>query len=436
MTMSRAGTQQRPTRVLYELYDVFPAGKGSSRRTRELLKSHGWNNLEFRLVCKSKKGYQEDTFPFSITRLTPKYLSGEEGKTEVSSPKDPVEEGLGYRRSFANLVEVELGSRSFDIGHSRCPWAGVVLGRQRKTGKHFVYEANGFPSIELPYICPKWAKQSKKLLRKLAQNEMFSVFAADQIIVVSDVTTNYLTARGVSPEKIMKIPNGVNFKEFKPQSIPVKSKKELFHAPEHPYDPDNDLIVGFIGSFQPWQGVIPLVKSLSLLVEEVPHIKLVLAGKSRFSWRKSLRKLAKESGVREHLIIIKEERTLSRLPLLVNAFDYAIAPLEFTPRNTEMGCNPIKLYEYAACEVPTIMSDLAVCREIFPPNSNTALFIQPPESPELLAEEIISHLNKPEKAEAVGKNSRRHLLESRTSWQVRREQLSQCYSNVLAVKSD
>ncbi|MHA2363906.1 MAG: glycosyltransferase family 4 protein [Candidatus Hodarchaeales archaeon] len=417
----------KTTSILYELYDVFPAGKGSSRRTRELLNTHNRQiPIKYTLICKHKiNSYSnQENFTFPVKRLDSSITTLSKIQQKDN---DPIKEGLSFRRAYANWLEPRLNQ--WDIIQCRSPWAGVVAGKQRRNKLKFIYEANGIPSIELSYLYPKFVKKSKKIIRKVAQNEIFCAFSADAIIVVSEVTKAFLIERGIPNTKIKIIYNGVNFKEFFPQRISFQQKKRLFNSSIHPIMPD-DLILGYVGAFQSWQGLISLVKCLKMIIEHFPNLKLVLAGKSRLSWRKTLRNIAKDDGVREHLIILKEKKHLVDLPLIINAFDYAIAPLENTPRNTVMGCNPIKIYEYGACAKPIIVSDLPVIREILP--ENAAYFIPPPDDLGIFAEKIISCLNKQELAKKKGKTVYSWFQKENVSWKSRRKKLDKLYNSLIS----
>lgn len=396
--------------ALYELYDAFPSGKGSSRRTRELLSLNN-DNFNIKLVCKYKPLEKEYRFPFEIKRIK---------LSQQTDTYNPIKEGLEYRNSIE-----KLDLSQYEIIQARSPWAGVVFANKKEKYIYkFIYECNGLPSIELPYTHPKFTKFHQKDLRKISQNEIYCAMKADAIVVVSQITKQYLQDRGIPEEKIYVIPNGVDMNEFYPFDVSIERKKQLYDNPIHPYNGD-ELILGYIGAIQPWQGIISLIQGLHIIVKEFPNLKLVIAGKGKNSWRKHLRNISKENGVRDHLIMLEETNDLKNIPELINSFDYCISPLEKTPRNMIMGANPIKLYEYMACSSNIIVSDLPLTREIL--SEKDAHIISYPSSGTFI-EEIIKIL-KIEKH--LGKNARKSV--EKNTWNSRRKSLESLYKSLLDI---
>ncbi|MCY3410457.1 MAG: glycosyltransferase family 4 protein [Candidatus Heimdallarchaeota archaeon] len=398
-----------PLNILYELYDTFPAGKGSSRRTSELLNPDNHElHINYTLVCKYKEMKREFKFPFEVHRIR---LSLDE------TTYDPIEEGLLYRKEFN-----EMNLQKYDIIHARSPWAGVIIANKRdQYGFKYIYEWNGLPSMELAYTNPKYARSNNKSLRKLAQNELFCALKADLIIVVTEIAKEYLIRKGIKAEKIRILRNGVNPSVFYPKVVSKERRIELYDHELHPFNGD-EIILGYIGALQPWQGLISLIQGLEAIIDAFPHLKLVVAGKGKHSWRKYLRNVVKEKGIREHLVLLKETKDLKNIPELINSFDFCIAPFERTGRNTEMGANPIKLYEYAACGKNIIVTDLPISREIF--KEGEVFFIPTPEDEEFITSVI--------HAIQSGENRGNLAMKSiqKETWKQRGKQLDAIYTEL------
>jgi glycosyltransferase involved in cell wall biosynthesis len=315
----------------------------------------------------------------------------------------------------------------YDIWHCRSPFDGYLLAQEaERRGQPMIYEVNGLPSIEWPYHYPKILKKKRKAMRRLAAMELLTALTATHVVVPSRVTKEYLVSRQVPREKITIIPNGVNTRKFEPNRLPPALRARLLDLPR---GWEELLLIGYIGAFQPWQGLHTLVESLTELrsLNGKDSFGFILMGKSKSSWRHALRKIAKKNDVRE-LIHFCSPRSLSLMPQVVNCFDIAVAPLADTPRNTVQGCNPIKLYEYAACGLPVVASDLPVTREILP--DNTCYYV-PPDSPVDLGEALKFLIQNPEEREELGKRARMHFLIKNNDWRNRVMLLQRLYETLL-----
>ncbi|UCE13972.1 MAG: glycosyltransferase [Candidatus Heimdallarchaeota archaeon] len=400
-------------KVFFGFYDVFPARKGSSIRTRHLFSKLSDTNVT--IFCKQKTGqlsYEIDN-PFEIFRVPC-----------VSPP--PFKQSAEFSLKLKEFLQERVQEIDYNLWHCRSPFDGYIIAQEaEKRDEPMIFEANGLPSIEWPYHYPKIIKKHRKALRRLTAMELLTALTATHVIVVSHVTKDYLVSCGISQKKISIIPNGASHK-FTPNRLPPASRAQLLSLPNRWED---RILIGYIGAFQSWQGIHTLIESLSTLtVRGKESFGLVLIGKAKSSWRHFLRKIAKKHGVRE-LIHFCSPRSFSLMPQIVNCFDIAVSPLAKTPRNTIQGCNPIKLYEYAASGVPIVVSDLPVTREIL--TDDSCRFI-PPDSPVALGEALKDLIQNPEERDKLAKNVRKAFISEDNSWSKRADRLQSLYSSLLS----
>ncbi|MET0266177.1 MAG: TIGR04063 family PEP-CTERM/XrtA system glycosyltransferase [Duganella sp.] len=80
-----------------------------------------------------------------------------------------------------------------------------------------------------------------------------------------------LVARGVAPERITVIPNAVDLEQFRPASAGAGLLA-------HQLGLTGRLVIGFIGSFYPYEGLILLIRALPQMLAAIPSLHLLLVG--------------------------------------------------------------------------------------------------------------------------------------------------------------
>ncbi|MCG3219430.1 MAG: glycosyltransferase [Candidatus Heimdallarchaeota archaeon] len=412
--MDESKTKDNVTKVFFGFYDVFPVQKGSTIRTRNLLGR--LPNTEITLFSKMKDQLppHEKIGPFDVHRI----------KCETTSPFQQSEEFTLKLAEFLKERD-QKKANDFDIWHCRSPFDGILASHEAELrGEPMIFEVNGLPSIEWAYHYPKIMKKNKRGMKKIAEMEMLTAMTATHLTTPSAVTKNYLTSKGIDKDKITIIPNGANSNKFKPMELSFEEKKKLLTLPE---GWEKKKIIGYIGAFQPWQGIHTLIESLTRLKSISEDIGVVLMGKSKSLWRHTLRKIAKKNEVRE-MIHFSHPKAYSLMPKVLNCFDLAVAPLTDSPRNTVQGCNPIKLFEYSSSGLPIVVSDLPVTREIL--TDDNCRFVTP-DNPIELGEALKELLEHPEEREKLGKKARNSFFEDKNDWKYRSKKLNKVYSKLI-----
>lgn len=292
--------------------------------------------------------------------------------------------------ALRQAAETWLLARKADVAQFRGIWEGVpALAWAKRAGAKAVFEAHGFPSIELAYHYPGLPDG---LLRKIIAEEQALLAAADRVMTPSATGARFLLMRGVRPERIDVVPNAADPELFSP-------------APEPPPDAPPYRLV-YEGTLSPWQGLDTLLEALARLKDR--PVELHVVGPLKSAWRDEIRGRAKSLRVHHqlHLSGAMEQRDL--VPVLRTAH-VCLAPLPSDPRNAVQGCCPIKILEYMAAGRPILGTSIAPVEEILE-HGRTA-WLAPPGSPAGLAEGIAWMLDHPAEREALGRAARAEAVE-------------------------
>lgn len=380
--------------VLYASFDVVPSAKGAS--THILAFARGLaRSYDVDLFTLGRKGLPEleERDGIRIHRVM-----ADEGNL-----LDRVEH---FRR---DLIE-HVARRSYRLAHFRSIWSGFPLLRVKKEkGLRLVYEANGFPSMELPNHYPGLAKE-ESLLRKMAMQERACMEGSDCIVTPSAVTAEFMVRRGADPERIAVIPNGVRL--------------ELF--PSTPLPRGEVTTLAYLGTLAPWQGFGVLLPALKKVLRLHP-VRLLVLGSGKKRWLRHYQELARQCRVHRHVefrMRVPHERVGAEL----GEASIGVAPLTRDPRNVVQGCCPIKILEYMACGRPVVASDLPVVRELMDHERHGVLVKA--ESVNDLADGLLRLIEEREAGEAMGRRARAHA--ETMTWDRALEGLHACYDKVLA----
>ncbi len=195
------------------------------------------------------------------------------------------------------------------------------------------------------------------------------------MFAVSETLRHLVSERwDAEPERISIVPNGVELEVFRPDAEPLGMRKEL--------GLEGKKVICFVGAMGPWHGLENLIKSFPYVLEDVPDAELVLVGSMKEFGTSHLAEMAKRYGVSEKLHLLGRKLP-HEVPRVLVESDVAVAP--YPAR--DFGFSPLKLFEYMACGVPIVCSDLPSTREIIDHDRNGLL--APPGDSDSLAEAIV-----------------------------------------------
>ena len=284
---------------------------------------------------------------------------------EVGSGSDSfLDRALRFRRG----VEEWLHKEDWDVFWFRSPWEGWASQRQAFPGL-LVYEAHGFPSMELPHHFPGLLDHPE-FLGRLAFEEQTLLQAARQVLTVSRTGVRFLGTRGVSPNKVTVIPNSALEEAFL-ETPPVST--------------EGPLRLLYTGTLAPWQGLEMLFEALLHLKNKL-DVRLDLVGTRKGRWTRSLRRLAQQMRIRS-LVHFSGPFTTAELRPWLAQTQVGVAPLPADSRNTVQGCCPIKIIEFMAAGVPILSTRLPVVEELL--EHDQSAWLVRPNSPWALAQGIL-----------------------------------------------
>ncbi|HLL83492.1 MAG TPA: glycosyltransferase family 4 protein [Longimicrobium sp.] len=310
--------------------------------------------------------------------------------------------------AFRAALSRWLGGRRVPLAHVRSIYEGYPLALRKGAGvDRFLFEVNGLPSLELKYHYPGVA-EDRELLSKLRAQEDACLAAADLVLTPSAVTASHLASRGVSPERLRVVPNGVDLPLF-PHAPPVSRA-------------EGPLRLLYAGTFTAWQGVGLAVEALALLRRELPAT-LTLVGPARERQSRALRERAQALGVGPHVTLLPpvSQEELARLH---HAHDVVLAPLVDNDRNRVQGACPLKLLEAMAAGTPVVASDLPIVREVAEGGVH-ALLVRP-NSPRAIKDALLRLRTEPGLALRLSEAARAHV-EARFSWERAQRELVEAY---------
>jgi len=307
-------------------------------------------------------------------------------------PETAGENFLDRMLRFREEAAAWLADRRADLVQFRGLWEGqAALDWAERHRVPAVFEAHGFPSIELPYHFPAlW--RADRVIEKLVAEERRLALGATHLVVPSRTTARYLLRMGVPSERVSVVPNAVEVDLFRPPLVPP--------APTPPFR------ILYQGTLAPWQGLHTLLEAISLLRGR-GLVELHAVGPAKSAWRSRLRSLARSLRVHHALHLSPAMARADLVPVLQTAH-LCVAPLPDDARNVVQGCCPIKLLEYMGVGRPILATAIPPVQELV--EDGRSAHLVRPGSAFALAEGIAHLMGQPEGREALGKGAREAAL--------------------------
>ncbi|HXY94515.1 MAG TPA: glycosyltransferase [Acidimicrobiia bacterium] len=158
-----------------------------------------------------------------------------------------------------------------------------------------------------------------------------SLGQAQLVVAVNELVRGDLLEEGVVPDKLVVVENGVDDAFFSASAHRCEQRRALGIG-------DRELVIGFVGSFQPFHGVDLLVRAFAAR-GAAPGARLLLVGAG--DGLSATRALVDELGLTEQTVFAGRVPHRDVAPIL-GAIDVAVLP------ETSGYTNPMKLYEYLA----------------------------------------------------------------------------------------
>ena len=277
--------------------------------------------------------------------------------------------------------------------YSRFSWAGVAA--SLRTGRPLFLEYNGSEV----WVGKYWDRVG--MLGLLARYERLNLKAAARIFVVSEVERENLLRAGLDDEKIVVNPNGVDAEIFRPGIGGERVRREIGVA-------DDETLVGFVGTFGPWHGVVELAEAITRMPKDA-RVRFLLIGSGvlRGKVEETLR-----AGGAEHRVIMMGAVEHERVPVLLDACDVLASPHVPLEDGSAFFGSPTKLFEYMAMGKGIVASRLGQIGDVLE-DERTALLVEPGDVNELSAA-IIRLTDSRELRERLGAAARQEAVAKHT----------------------
>ena len=239
----------------------------------------------------------------------------------------------------------------------------------------------------------------------------YALRKADLITCDAQQMKEAMTMLGVFPEKINLIYFGVDTRKFSPgqKSEELKAKLGIHDSPT----------VISLRTLEPLYDIESLIRSIPLVLKEVPESQLIIAGKG--SEEKRLRELAKSLDVSDNVKFVGFIQNY-KLPEYLNSIDVYVS--------TSLSDAGIaaSTAEAMACGLPVIVTDVADNRKWVDNGVNG--FVVPVKDPKSLAEKIIYLLQNEDIRKKFGKTNRK-IIEERNNYYKEMEKIEDIYKELI-----
>jgi glycosyltransferase involved in cell wall biosynthesis len=260
-----------------------------------------------------------------------------------------------------------------------CGLAGMIVSRLKR--RPFVLEVR---DLWPDSIVQLGQLRSARLIRALEAVETVLYRSAAGIVVNTSAFREHIEARGVSPEWIELVYNGIDPELFHPREPDPELLAE--HALEHAF------VVTYVGTLGLAHGLHTILEAADLL-RDVPRIRFVLIG---------------DGAEREHLeqevrrrrldnVKILGLRPRAEMPAWIASSDLLLVTLRDLPVFRTV--IPSKLFEFLAQERPVVLAAPKGEIRSLVADVDAGLVIEP-EQPEALAAAVTRAMDEPEEGRA------------------------------------
>ena len=308
-----------------------------------------------------------------------------------SSGRDLAGSERACQQANTTLARMLNDNGPFDLVYERFSlWSFAGMRQARK------YGAPGLLEVNAPLIEEQAAHRGladRAAAERIAQCALHD---ASAVLAVSDAVAQWLRVRGVRPDAIHVLPNGVDPRRYSADAAPAWG-----WGGETPA-----FTTGFVGSLKPWHGVPVLIQAFARLHHEAPNARLLIVGDGpdRAALEEQVRELCLES-----LVHFTGSVAPGQIPGLLAAMDVAVAPY---PPLAGFYFSPLKVYEYMAAGRAVIGSRLGQLAQLIRHGEN-GLLCEPGDAADLAAQ--LGRLRGDGAMRArLGAAARKTILESHT----------------------
>lgn len=299
-------------------------------------------------------------------------------------------------------------------GHRGFEFALVGAALRRHIGVPLVYEVRSF--FESTWGGDEAFGESGEQYQRRFDAETRAMQQADHVITIAESMQAEIIERGVDPDRITVIPNGVDADLFQP-------------APKDPrivsrYGLEGAFTFGYVSNLDhPRENQELLIDATKVLLERGRQVRCLIVGDGRR--REELESHARHAGVGRAV------RFTGRVPHDEVREHYAVLDAFVVPRRDERAARmvtPLKPYEALAMARPLVVADLPALVEIADPEERGLVF--PDGNAEALADALVRLMDDPALGERIGTAGRAWVAKER-SWSDNGPRFREVYRRVL-----
>lgn len=235
--------------------------------------------------------------------------------------------------------------------------------------------------------------------------ERLNLQAADLVVVVSQALGDELVERGISAERILVNPNGVDPERYRPDidSSALRARLGL----------EGRVVLGFVGTFGPWHGAEMLARAAADLLEARPDLRdrlafLFVGDGQNMSL---VREIVAERGIADSCRFTGLVPQADG-PAHMAACDILVSPHVPNSDGSRFFGSPTKLFEYMAMGRPIVASSLEQIGELLR-HEHDALLV-PPGDTQVLSKAMVRLIDDPELGKRLAEAARRSAVERHT----------------------
>ncbi len=289
---------------------------------------------------------------------------------------------------------------------------GAFLGNILAKFRHIplVFDFQGSLSDEI--IDHNFLKKRSIFLDIFKKVERFINNSADAIIISSLDSAFLLQSEfGISKDRLYRVEDGIDTEKFKPDGrydLEMRKKACI---------PDNRKIIIYQGLLNKYQGIDFLLETIPLLLKENREVHFLILGYPNVD---KYRSMAKEKGIEDFVTFagrVNYEDTIKYL---------SIADIAVSPKLSKTEWNGKLLY-YMASELPTVVFDTKVNREIL---GDLGVYAKLDDSNSFV-KGVESLLPQEELRRSLGKRLRERVIKH-YSWKSAGKRIMEIYEELLA----
>jgi PEP-CTERM/exosortase A-associated glycosyltransferase len=299
---------------------------------------------------------------------------------------------LGLARRIASVARAERAQ----VLHAHSPVLNGLpaLWAARRLGIPVVYEARAF--WEDAAVDHGTTREGSARYRATRALETLMFRRADRVIVIAAAMRAELAARGVAPERVTIVGNGVDTERFSPVPRDAELGRQL--------GLDGGPVLGFIGSFYRYEGLRFLVEAMPDLRKKLPGARVLLVGGGEED--EALRALAAAAG---GAVVFAGQIPHDQIKRYYSLLDVFVCPRR-RMRLTEL-VTPLKPLEAMAMGQAVLGSDVGGIAELVRHDETGLLFRAESRSDFVDAAARLG--SSPELRARLGEQARRAMLEER-----------------------